>query len=80
MLLDPYYSERPWGGRELEERLGKDLPPGLAIGESWELSDHPDGRSKIANGPYQGRNFGDIAIEHPDGMYGVSEPPARARR
>ncbi|HEX9642891.1 MAG TPA: type I phosphomannose isomerase catalytic subunit [Acidimicrobiia bacterium] len=52
-----------WGGRRLE-RLGKALPDGVMVGESWEVADlattSPSGggggaaRSVIANGPSAG--------------------------
>lgn len=48
----PVYKEMVWGGRNLE-KLGKTLPEGN-IGESWEISCHPDGVNVIANGEYKG--------------------------
>ena len=32
----PLYMERVWGGRGLEAKLGRTLPDGQVIGESWE--------------------------------------------
>ena len=56
----PILKEKVWGGRSLE-RFGKQLPPGVLIGESWELADLPptilDGKSIIANGPLAGANL-----------------------
>lgn len=34
----PILKEKVWGGRRLES-LGKHLPPGVPIGESWEIAD-----------------------------------------
>jgi mannose-6-phosphate isomerase class I len=31
----PIYMERIWGGRDLELKLGRTLPEGKVIGESW---------------------------------------------
>jgi mannose-6-phosphate isomerase len=57
MVLTPILKPKVWGGRRLEA-LGKNLTPGVNIGESWELADLPDsiegGRSVIANGPLAG--------------------------
>lgn len=64
LLLAPFFSPRPWGGELLRTRLGKDAPRGEKIGEAWELSDHPNGPSSIANGPYAGCLFGDLYKTH----------------
>ncbi len=46
-----------WGGRRLEELLGKNLPPGEKIGESWEVSDYGSNPSVVKNGPYRGKTL-----------------------
>lgn len=57
LLFQPIFKPRVWGGRSLEA-LGKQLPPGETIGESWEVADLPDnipnGKSVIANGELAG--------------------------
>lgn len=57
ILFEPLLKEKVWGGRNLVE-LGKQLPAGVPIGESWELADLPEsiegGRSVIANGALAG--------------------------
>lgn len=50
----PQFKERIWGGRRLAEKFGKALLPGALIGESWEISDRPEGVSLVAEGPYAG--------------------------
>ncbi len=77
LLLEPVFSERPWGGKLLESRFGKSVPPGKTIGESWELSDHPNGRSRIAEGPFAGQEFGDVLRRFPRQMVGVDRLPER---
>jgi mannose-6-phosphate isomerase len=56
----PILKEKVWGGRTLE-RFGKQLPPNISIGESWELADLPasipDGKSVISNGPLAGKQL-----------------------
>ncbi|HKD99884.1 MAG TPA: type I phosphomannose isomerase catalytic subunit [Planctomycetota bacterium] len=49
--------EKVWGARRLERLLGFELPAGKAIGESWELSDHPSGESVVVNGPLAGTSL-----------------------
>lgn len=68
LRLRPILYEKIWGGRHLE-RLGKSLPPGARIGESWELADMPAtsasgaggaaARSIIENGALQGSTLHD---------------------
>ncbi len=78
LLLEPHFSARPWGGDGLARVLGKPLPAtGGPWGESWELSDHPDGRSRIAQGAYGGWFFGELVRRHPQGMCGVTSAPER---
>jgi len=71
LLFEPILKEKVWGGRRLE-RWGKALPPGVRIGESWELADLAAtsaggggggaAHSRIANGPLAGATIRD-AIE-----------------
>jgi mannose-6-phosphate isomerase class I len=35
LSFTPIYMERIWGGRDLELKLGRTLPEGKVIGESW---------------------------------------------
>ncbi|MFF2888989.1 type I phosphomannose isomerase catalytic subunit [Paenibacillus sp. NPDC057967] len=50
--------ERIWGGRALEG-FGLELPPG-AIGEGWMISDHPNGITRVENGPLKGLGLDQI--------------------
>jgi mannose-6-phosphate isomerase len=61
-LLDPIQFHpliRPlvWGGRRLGEDLGKQLPPGEACGESWEISDHASHASVVDGGTLNGQTL-----------------------
>jgi mannose-6-phosphate isomerase len=58
LLMAPAIQARPWGGSRIRDLLGKEIPPGIdgaAVGESWEVSAHPNGLSRVANGPLSGR-------------------------
>lgn len=66
LKFHPRFVEKMWGGRKIETVLGKTLPAGKRIGESWELFDFPPGvvdgsgewvSSAIANGPLAGRSL-----------------------
>lgn len=63
LLLEPVFKERPWGGRRLENYYA-DLPPG-PIGEAWVLSGHPNGETRIANGPHKGKALSELYPDFP---------------
>jgi mannose-6-phosphate isomerase len=65
LKLKPIYKRRIWGGQKLRELLGKNIPPGEKIGESWELADLPDEKSTIANGELAGKTLGAAIEEYP---------------
>ncbi len=77
--LSPCFSPRPWGGDSLERLFNKNTPAGRgAIGESWELSDHPHGRSSVRLGGELGEVlFGDLVRSHPREMIGQAEAPEK---
>src|SRR3989475_12521534 len=57
LTFHPLLKERVWGGRKLAEIYHKPLPPGVPIGESWEITDRPGDVSVIANGPLAGKDL-----------------------
>lgn len=69
LLLEPLLYAKVWGGRRLES-LGKTLPEGAMIGESWELADLAStsasgagggaAHSVIAAGPLKGRTLREV--------------------
>jgi mannose-6-phosphate isomerase len=52
--------ERVWGGRALETVLGRRLPPGIRVGEAWEIVDRPPDTSVADNGPLAGRTLHEL--------------------
>ncbi len=64
LLFTPVPKERVWGGRRLEERWGKRLPSGVPVGESWEISDRPEGQSVVAEGPLAGTSLRSLMEHH----------------
>ena len=77
--LEPYFSPRPWGGEALAQVLGKPVPRDQGpIGESWELSDHPDGRSRLAgNSEAAGTPLGVLLRQYPGEMIGRAQAPEK---
>lgn len=66
MRLEPAFKDNLWGGTKLRTVFGKKCDYDV-IGESWELSAHPDGQSVIASGIFTGMYFGEF-IENTDMM------------
>lgn len=57
LRFQPLYQERVWGGRRLATSLGRTLPDGGPIGESWEIVDRPEAQSVVSHGPLRGSPF-----------------------
>jgi len=57
LTFRPIFKERVWGGRKLEQLYRKKLPPNVPIGESWEITDRPEGVSVVASGPLAGKEL-----------------------
>src|SRR5437764_12728312 len=75
----PRFLEKMWGGRKLETFLGKRLPAGKQIGESWELYDFPPGvldnspdwiSSIVANGPLTGQSLHQLIADFGTALHG----------
>jgi mannose-6-phosphate isomerase len=77
LTFEPIFMERIWGGRRLETRFGKPLPPRVRIGESWEISDRPEGQSVVREGPFRGKTLHELWAEHRKEIFG--DVPASAR-
>jgi mannose-6-phosphate isomerase len=77
LKLSPHLKPRPWGGNRLRDDLRKAVPQGEKIGESWELSDRPDGPSRIEGGPFEGRLFGEVLREYPRETLGETKAPEK---
>ena len=58
LLLDPVYKEYVWGGTRFATDLHRRLLPGI-YAESWEIADHPDGHTRLVNGPCAGKTLAD---------------------
>jgi mannose-6-phosphate isomerase len=63
----------------LETLYRKPLPPGVPIGESWEVSDRPGDESVIANGPLAGQTLRQMMTSRPAEVLGAAAPAAGDR-
>lgn len=56
LLFTPALKSYIWGGRNLKEQLGRELPDG-PVAESWEIAAHEDGTSIVSNGVFAGHSL-----------------------
>ncbi len=72
--LDPFYREMVWGGRSLERLFGKNIPPQVSIGESFELSGYTERESSVAEGPLAGVKLTQLINEYGSELLGDVSP------
>lgn len=59
LTFDPVFKDYPWGGRNLETKLGRTIPAGI-VAESWEIAAHPHGSSVVNVGPLKGKTLPEV--------------------
>jgi mannose-6-phosphate isomerase len=75
LLFEPVFKERIWGGRRLT-RWFPHLPEG-PIGEAWVLSDHPQGRTPVKNGPLAGETLQSLRARFGTALVGTRGTAAK---
>ncbi len=70
LVFEPIAMERVWGGRSLESVFGRNLPPGVPIGESRELVDREDAQSVVHTGALRGTTLNELWTKHRDTIFG----------
>lgn len=73
LIFEPIFKPKVWGGDNLARLLGKKLPPGGVIGESWECADLPSGQSIVARGPARGRTLNELVREWKGDLLGRAQ-------
>ncbi|MBA4494655.1 mannose-6-phosphate isomerase, class I [Paenactinomyces guangxiensis] len=63
IFLQPAFKERIWGGNQLQTRFGFSIPS-PHTGECWGISAHPEGLSRVKNGPLQGKTLDEVWKNH----------------
>lgn len=75
--FEPIFRSYIWGGDRLASQLGK-KPPGSGIwAESWEIVDHREGESIVADGPFQGWTLRQLIESFPNELIGQDSPQER---
>ncbi len=78
LRFHPLYQDRVWGGRALASSLGRTLPEGRPIGESWEIVDRAEAMSVVRSGPLAGRTLREVIAEHSVVVMGPRWPREKA--
>ena len=72
LLLTPSLHVKVWGGRKLQDLMGKTLPTDDPYGEAWEMHD----TSVVANGALAGQTLGDLLKVYGADLVGEGNDPA----
>ena len=78
LVFEPYLRPQIWGGRQLQDVFGRQLPGTGPIGESWEISAHRLHVSRVSEGPLIGRLLTDLWRDQRrefDGQDGSDDAP-----
>lgn len=69
LVFRPIYKDYPWGGMRIIRHFHRREPPGI-YAESWEISDHPDGPTVVAHGPWKGKTLAELMATHARAIMG----------
>jgi mannose-6-phosphate isomerase len=72
LRFEPILKRLIWGGRRLATVLHKPLGEGSDYAESWEVSDHGDDVSRVADGPLKGETLRDLVRKRGPELLGPS--------
>lgn len=65
----PVYKHYPWGGMRILRYFRRRGRKGV-YAESWEISDHPDGITRVANGPLRGYGLDELIRRYAEEILG----------
>ncbi|MBN8489022.1 MAG: hypothetical protein J0M20_15025 [Burkholderiales bacterium] len=70
LVFRPVIKQIRWGGRKLGSMLGKAIGDDSDYAESWEIADHADGMSLVADGPLAGMTLAELVKTAPVSLFG----------
>ena len=68
----PVLKQTIWGGRRLGQMLGKPIGPEDNYAESWEVVDHGDDQSVVADGALAGKSLAELIRADPVWLLGAA--------
>ena len=68
------YKNYIWGGRRFETAFDRELARDGIYAESWEVADHPDGESIVAEGPLAGKSLRELRESYSKELFGKHHP------
>ena len=74
LLFSPVLFEKVWGGRVLEDFLGRPLEQDGPIGEIWTLVDRDDASSQVQAGELAGRSLRGLMMSEREALLGATTP------
>jgi len=77
LRFHPLFKRYLWGGRRLGTVLGKPIGQGDDYAESWEVADHEQGQSVVANGPLAGTTLHELVQTRGQELLGRHAPQSR---
>lgn len=72
LKFEECFMERIWGGDQLRRVLGKAVPDGKIIGESWMIADHSEHTSVVKEGPFSGCTLHQLMEKDRIGLLGAN--------
>jgi mannose-6-phosphate isomerase len=77
LRFQPVFRRYLWGGRRLGTLLHKPIGPEEDWAESWEVVDHGQDQSVVADGPYAGQTLHALVVEHGQELFGRHHPQSQ---
>ena len=73
LVFTHVYSSAPWGGAGIAEAFGRGDVPEICS-ESWEISGHPFGMSRVRGGKFDGMTLAELAARYGTELTGRKAP------
>ena len=73
VVFDPIYKPKMWGGHRIFTFFGRPQTIAEPVGESWELADLEEDRSRAVNGPMKGRTIAQLVADWGRELLGHAE-------